>query len=141
LSNRPGILPLKRSDREQEVRPQVGPVDRVRELLVEGAGPVLLAVVEEVLLELVEQQEQFPVHLAAPVVEHFRERRARRRAGQLIAAEQRRHLRARGGRYRLQGIGVGPGAHDDQGEAGCGPVCEVVPGALTERAGDTREED
>ena len=88
------------------------------ELAVEGAGTALLAVVEEVLLELVEQQEQLAVHLAAPVVEHFRERRAGGRVGQVVAVEQRRHLRARGGRDRLQGSGVGPGAHDDQGEAG-----------------------
>ena len=45
------------ANREEEVCPQLGPVDRVRKLGVERAGPALVVVVEEVLLELIEQHE------------------------------------------------------------------------------------
>jgi hypothetical protein len=75
------------ANRKKEVRPQICPVDRLRKLAVEGARPALLPVVEEILLELVEQQEQLAAHLAAPVVEHFRERCARGRSRTAVAAE------------------------------------------------------
>ena len=109
MSNRFGILPLKRSsfrervvaNREQEVRPQLGPVDRLRKLGVEGSGAALVVVVEEVLLELVEDDEQLATHLRAPVIEHLRERRAGGRLGEIVALEQRRHLGACGGGDRL----------------------------------------
>ena len=99
------------AERDQEARAQLLAVDRPRELDREGARPVLVGVVDEVLLELVEDDEQLGADRLVEVRASGRRapapaRRAggsTRRAGRRGAASARRRLgreRRRGSRGR-----------------------------------------